>query len=136
MVKAEDLFSLKGRIAVITGGAGLLGVKHAEVIAEAGGIPVLADINLAKAESESTRIAKRFNVLSLGIQVDITDRNEIENIARIIKEKFGKVDILINNAARNPKVETGNTTWSRFENFSLDDWDQDLAVGLTGTFLC
>ena len=50
--------------------------------------------------------------------------------------KFGRIDILINNAANNPKVEDGNTTWSRLENFPLDLWEADIRVGLTGAFLC
>jgi NAD(P)-dependent dehydrogenase (short-subunit alcohol dehydrogenase family) len=50
--------------------------------------------------------------------------------------RFGRVDILINNAARNPKVEGGDTAWSRLENLPLAQWEADLAVGLTGAFLC
>ena len=51
--------------------------------------------------------------------------------------RFGRIDILINNAANNPKVESGGSkVWSRLENFPLEVWNDDLRVGLTGAFLC
>jgi NAD(P)-dependent dehydrogenase (short-subunit alcohol dehydrogenase family) len=132
----RDLFSLEHKVAVITGGAGLLGVKHAEIIAEAGGNPVLMDINIDLAKNEAERISKEYKVNALGLKIDITDKKDVEDKALIIKEKYGRIDILINNAANNPKVEQGNTTWSRFENFSQDNWNKDIAVGLTGAFFC
>jgi NAD(P)-dependent dehydrogenase (short-subunit alcohol dehydrogenase family) len=73
---------------------------------------------------------------SLGIESDITSESSLENARAHILEKFGRIDILINNAANNPKVEDGNTTWSRLENFPLEVWEADLRVGLTGAFLC
>ena len=130
-------FSLKDRVAVITGGAGLLGTQHAEAIAEAGGIPVLWDIDEAAAEREAQRIQETYGAKAQGMTVDITDPASVaDGLANVLKT-FGRVHILINNAAHDPKVgpEAG-TAWSRFENFSRDLWDQDMAVGLTGAFLC
>jgi NAD(P)-dependent dehydrogenase (short-subunit alcohol dehydrogenase family) len=134
-----DVFNLTGRVAIITGGAGLLGIKHAEAIAEAGGIPVIADLNLEKSTQVAQEITSRFGVDSLGIATDITSRESIEQNLKKVLLKFGRIDILVNNAANNPKVEDGapgQKEWSRFENFNLSTWDQDLRVGLTGAFLC
>ena len=98
-----NLFDLKGRVAVITGGAGLLGRKHAEAFAECGGIPVLLDISSEAAE----KFADQIDGDALGLGVDITDEAAIESALETVKQKFGRVDILVNNAANNPKMEVG-----------------------------
>jgi len=133
----KEKFDLSGRVTIITGGAGLLGEMHAEAIAEAGGCPVLADIKGALATAKAKKIAKKYGVASLGIGVDITSRAEVERLAAAVLKKFRRIDSLINNAANDPKVEaTLDESWTRFENFPLKEWNQDIAVGLTGAFLC
>ena len=132
-----DNFSLKDRVAVITGGAGLLGTQHAEAIAEAGGMPVLWDIDGAKAEQEAGRVAETYGAKAKAQTVDVTDPASVADGLADVLKTFGRVHILINNAANDPKMGPGaGTAWSRFENFSQDMWDQDMAVGLTGAFLC
>jgi len=130
-------FDLTGRVAVITGGAGLLGVKHAEAVAEQGAFPVLLDLFGDRAEKAADEISGRFDVRALGLGVDITIPDQIENVRDRIIGEFGRIDILINNAANNPKAEidTGEH-WTRFENFPLEVWQQDISVGLTGAFHC
>ncbi len=136
-VSVRSQFDLTGRVAVITGGAGLLGVRHAEAIAEMGGIPVLVDINGEKARSLAAEIGKIFGVRATGIHTDITQPAAVRDMLDQILSSFGRVDILINNAARNPKMEAhSDVPWTRLEHFPLDVWNQDIAVGLTGAFLC
>ena len=135
----KNLFDLTGRVAVITGGAGLLGRKHAEVVAAHGGIPILADINGPGAKTLAREIARHFGVDCLGVTTDITRRTSVERLQEKLLQRYGRVDILINNAANNPKMEQASesgTEWSRFENFPLAAWNKDLQVGLTGAFLC
>jgi NAD(P)-dependent dehydrogenase (short-subunit alcohol dehydrogenase family) len=145
----KDAFDLTGRVAIITGGAGLLGVKHAEAIAEAGGRPVLADIDAGRAASAARIISEKYGVDCIGAMADITSRASIEALLQTVLDRFGRIDILINNAANNPKVEKASVhvpaeqvpsgqaqEWSRFENFPLPVWERDLMVGLTGAFLC
>ena len=130
-------FDLTGQVAIITGGAGLLGLQHAAAIARAGGTPVLADLRGESAENAAASIAKEYQVPALGVAVDITRKADVEKLREIVLREFGRVDILINNAANDPKVEDPKGgAWARFENLSLDVWNQDLAVGLTGAFLC
>lgn len=140
MKKLRETFDLTGRVAVITGGAGLLGVKHAEAIAEFGGIPVLADIDLGAAETAARGIAEIYGGVSRACETDITSAASVDQLRQRIVADFGRLDILINNAAYNPKVgrvpETSAGAWSRFENFPIDQWNRDLAVSLTGAFLC
>ena len=133
----SELFDLSGRVAVVTGGAGLLGIQHAEAIAEAGGCPVIADINGKSAKEKARLIADRYNVTSLAFQTDITNKAEVDNLLKEVLANLGRMDILINNATNDPKVVSdGNVNWSRFENLTIDVWYKDLAVGLTGAFLC
>jgi NAD(P)-dependent dehydrogenase (short-subunit alcohol dehydrogenase family) len=134
---ARRLFSLQDRVAVITGGAGLLGVKHAEIIASAGGIPVLMDLAGSRAEERANEIARNFGGQAWGIGADITRAEQIRSALTQILERHGRLDILINNAARDPKVSGDATaSLSRVENFPMDQWDADLEVGLKGAFLC
>jgi NAD(P)-dependent dehydrogenase (short-subunit alcohol dehydrogenase family) len=133
----EALFDLTGRVAVITGGCGLLGYRHAEAIAAAGGIPVLVDLPVANPADRARTLGATYGVPAVGIAADITQRAAVEAMLVTILERFGRVDILLNNAANNPKVETpGEVPWSRFEQFPIAIWEADLAVGLTGSFLC
>ncbi|MFN2453675.1 MAG: SDR family oxidoreductase [Pyrinomonadaceae bacterium] len=134
---AQELFNLSGRVAVITGGGGLLGRAHAEIIARAGGNPVLLDIRLDEAEHTAQKLTETFGVRACALQADITQRAQVEAALAGVLARYGRVDILINNAANNPKVEDESSiTWSRLENFSLEQWASDIAVGLTGAFLC
>jgi len=135
----RDQFDLTGRVAMITGGAGLLGVRHAEAIAEMGGIPVLVDLDGEGAQAWAAEIAAVYGVQAMGIQADITQPKMVSGVLARILDTFERVDILINNAAHNPKMEASGTVsahWSRLEHFPLDIWNRDIAVGLTGAFLC
>lgn len=133
----HELFSLKGLNIVVTGAASLLGKKHAEAIAGFEGTPILLDIRAKDVRDLAKEISEEFGVPSRSYVVDITDENQVKNNIGELLATFGKIDGLVNNAANNPKVEEpGKTNFSRLENFPMDVWSQDLAVGLTGAFLC
>ena len=135
--RGHNPFDLTGRVAVITGGAGLLGAQHARAIAGAGGIPVLVDIQQQRASETAAALAHEYGVPAIGCAADITKQPEIEMLRTEILSRFGRVDILINNAANNPKMEASTeVNFSRLENFPLAQWEADIAVGLTGAFLC
>ncbi|HYX27356.1 MAG TPA: SDR family oxidoreductase [Pyrinomonadaceae bacterium] len=138
MSSVKTAFDLTGRVAVITGGAGLLGKKHAEAIAEMGGVPVMLDLKAGHAERSAREIADTFGVNAIGLDCDITQPETIREVLANCLDQFGRVDILINNAAHDPKVgEAGSSQhWSRLENFPLDVWLRDLSVALTGAFVC
>jgi NAD(P)-dependent dehydrogenase (short-subunit alcohol dehydrogenase family) len=135
-VTAGPDFSLKGRVAIITGGAGLLGVRHGEAIAAAGGVAVLADLSEADAVDRAREIENATGAQALGLSCDVTRRESVEALLAAVTTRFGRVDILVNNAANNPKVERPGRDFSRLENFPLEQWAADVAVGLTGPFLC
>src|SRR5437762_7847367 len=117
----RGLFDLTGRVAVITGGCGLLGSKHAEAIAAAGGSPVLVDLAVANPEERAAELASRYGVPALGATADVTNPSDVRRVLSTALERLGSVDILINNAANNPKMEDGtDESWTRLENFPLD----------------
>ena len=129
-------FELKDRVAIITGGAGLLGQKHAEAILECGGIPILLDINIDKVRSATTTLIEKYGQQCLGFGVDITQPDQVEVSCKNIFDQFGRIDILINNATNNPRIEDIANKDLRLEEYPIDEWNKDLTVGLTGAFLC
>ena len=140
--RAHTLFDLTGRVAIITGGAGLLGYHHAAILAAAGAHVVLLDLAAANPGLRADQIQAAHHAQSgseaLGLAVDITSEASLLAARDQILARFGRVDILINNAANNPKVEDTKPgqQWSRLENFPVEVWNADIAVGLTGAFLC
>jgi NAD(P)-dependent dehydrogenase (short-subunit alcohol dehydrogenase family) len=131
-------FDLSGRVALVTGGGGLLGTEHGHALAELGATVVLADINPLSAESTAEAVnAERYAGRAVAAPVDVTSEESVRELARYVNSKIGTVAILVNNAAIDPKVQAGNVAeTSRLENFLLDQWNLQLNVGLTGAFLC
>lgn len=123
-----DLFELTDRVAVITGGSGLLGQSHALAIHRAGGTPVLLDVVAPRTEA---------GFAEHHIRCDITDEAQVRAALAEVLDRHQRIDVLINNAANNPKVEdSGVLTESRLEHYPLAQWEADIAVGLTGAMLC
>src|ERR1035437_508614 len=136
-VVTKSPFDLTGRVALITGGAGLLGPRHAEALAAFGAIPVLLDVRVDRPELAPDSLRERFGPAAIALAANITEPESIRLARDQVLAKLGRIDILINNAANNPKMESGSEVeFSRLENFPLAQWEADLAVGLTGAFLC
>lgn len=134
-----DKFEIKNRVIIITGGAGFLGRKHAEAILDGGGIPVLIDISNESLTRVKEELLKEYPEGTVEIfKADIKDRNAMEQLAVEICGKYSHIDGLINNAANNPKVEgdAKNMKNIRFEDFPIEMWMDDIAVGLTGALVC
>ena len=134
----KELFNLRGRVAIITGGAGLLGMQHAALIAEAGGHAVIADLTEDAVTRSATELTRMFGVEALGVKVDITEKPEVEAMVTSVTEKFGRIDILINNAALTVKGggQSDRDYFAPFEDYPLELWQKALDVNLTGMFLC
>ena len=129
-------FDLTGRVAIITGGCGLLGRRHARAIAQSGGIPVLVDLKRAEPDRVAAELSQELHSRAIGIAADIADRPQVEALLARLLAEFGRVDILINNAANNPKQEHSNEIeFSRFERFPVEQLDADMRVGLTGAMV-
>jgi len=132
-------FNLNGKTALITGGAGLLGIEHAFALLESGSKIILSDTNSKILKSAEKLLLKNYSKDLIDTQImDVTKEEDILKVLNKYKSQEDKIHILINNAALNPKIEneTGSPEFSRLENFSLDQWNLEINVGLTGAFLC
>ena len=132
-----NLFSLKEKIIIVTGASGLLGREHVKAILNAGGTPILLDLNQQILATQINELKKTFEQNISGYAVDITNEEKVKKNCEVVLLKYGKIDGLVNNAANNPKVEsTSQVNFSRLENFPIEIWNKDLDVALKGTFLC
>jgi len=117
-------------VAVITGGTGVLGMEFAKVLAEHGANTVLADVDATKCSQCAEEILKASGKRSLGVRTDVSNQEDVASLMRSAEETFGRIDILINNAAAQPP---GFCT--AFEEYPLDLWNRVMAVNLTAQFL-
>lgn len=137
MNPASNLFDLSGKVTVITGGAGVLGLQHAQAIMSHGGTPVLLDINTEGLIRNAKALSDLFQKEVLNFECDITSTRTVIEVKDKILKNYRNIDILINNAARNPKVEAATgVEFSRLEEFDDEQWNLDLSVGLGGAFIC
>jgi NAD(P)-dependent dehydrogenase (short-subunit alcohol dehydrogenase family) len=129
-----SLFSLRGRTALVTGAAGLLGREHALALAEAGATVVAGDIDA----DACGRLAGTLPSPALGVRLDVTDPESIRSVGSLAEARFGRIDILVNNAAMNDRFEDPalSARLSMFEQYPLDMWKKVMEVNVTGVFLC
>ena len=134
----KDLFDLTGHIAVITGGSGLLGLQHARALLQNKCNVQIWDINTKAMESAELNLRKEFpNGQIYTRLVDVSSEEQVINATKYLSENFGRISILINNAAINPKFESDSiSAASHFENYSVEIWNQEIQIGLTGAMIC
>lgn len=136
---AFEKFDLTGKAALITGAAGLLGMEHAAALLESGASVVLTDMSAAALDAAAQRLGEQHDHARILTEVmDVSDPAAIEGVAQKLGSQGVRVDILVNNAAIDPKVkgDQGVVETSRLEHFPLEQWNLQVAVGLTGAFLC
>jgi NAD(P)-dependent dehydrogenase (short-subunit alcohol dehydrogenase family) len=132
-------FNLNGKTALITGAAGLLGIEHAAALIECGARVVLTDISEPTLDLARSNLDKNFIEAKIIAKVmDVSNPSMVMNTLADLQLQDIRIDILVNNAAIDPKVmgDKGIIETSRLENFALDQWDLQIAIGLTGAFIC
>lgn len=137
MSPIQDKFSLAGRGAVVTGGAGLLGVEFCRTLAEAGAGVVVADINAETAEKTAHSLRDQ-GLKAVGQAVNVTDPESVQAMVDTCVSAFGSLDTIVCSAAMDPKFDASQAGkhGSDFETYPLALWEQALGVNLTGVFLC
>lgn len=128
-----NLFDLSGRVAVVTGGAGLLAAEHAKALVAYGAIVVLADINLPSCEEAAAAISTA-DIHVHAKYCDVTSSQSWQQLLDDVLCEFGKADILVNNAGFTNQSKSINFD-APCEDFPLEDWTAIMQVNLTGSFL-
>src|SRR5690349_6760278 len=128
-----DIFDLTNKVAIITGGAGLLAAEHAKALCSYGAKVILADVN----EVKCTEAAQELQKDKLHVDAkkcDVTSKESWQSLLDDVMNNYGKIDILINNAGFTNQSKSANYS-AAFEDFPLEDWNAIMNVNLTGTFL-
>jgi NAD(P)-dependent dehydrogenase (short-subunit alcohol dehydrogenase family) len=130
----EELFRVDDQVAIVTGGSGLLGEQHALALAEAGAHVVLTDIEAGHCEVLAGRIRRDCGRKVIFVESDVTSAEAWHAVLERVLEEFGRVDILVNNAAYTNQSPTPAYSAGPAD-FPIADWRQILDVNLTGVFL-
>lgn len=125
-IEVMSLFNLTGEKAIVTGAARGLGEQMALALAEAGADVAIVDINLEGAKRVAQEVEK-LDREAISLKIDVTKKNEVEDMVKVVKNKFKKIDIMVNNA--------GIVTNYPAEEMPKQDWDKVIDVNLTGVFL-
>ena len=132
-------FDMTGKTALITGAAGLLGIEHAAALLECGASVVLTDIYYEGLIKVRDVLLDGENPTRIICKVmDVSKLDSIQSVSKELMSTNIRIDILVNNAAIDPKVKDGESILetSRLEFFPLEQWELQIGVGLTGAFLC
>ncbi len=133
-----ELFNLKNRVAIVTGGGGLLGSEFCLTLAEAGATVVIADLNLDLGRKTEKRLADSGGS-AIALELDVSNIESTRSLVSETLKRFGRLDILVNSAALDPKFDPGavkkGIAPGSFEDFPLEKWNDALNVNLTGMFL-
>src|SRR6266851_1398434 len=132
-----ELFRLDGRVALVTGGAGLLGRRYCEALLQAGARIVIGDLDGERAEALAAELDSE---IALGQKLDVGDEQSVRETVRNATQRFGRLDILVNNAALTVRGGSERLSpadyFAPFEEYKRDVWEQALNTNLTGMVLC
>lgn len=141
-----DLFDLSGRVAVVTGGAGLLGSEFCQTLASAGAHVIVADVDEQAAAALAHSLNTRWPLSETSVEIpramaigtDVSKAGPVQIMVASTLRNFGRLDVLVNSAALDPKFDPqhGGAHTNSFEGYPLEAWNRALEVNLTGMFLC
>ncbi len=138
MAKIQEKFDLTGRVAIVTGGVGLLGAEFCRTLAEAGAAVAVVDLNAPAAKKVAESLAQD-GYRALAVPTDITSAGSVNGMLEQVLAAFGRIDILVNSAALDPKFDPDAVAKGiapgQFEEYPLEQWNAALNVNLTGMFL-
>jgi len=133
-------FDLTGKVAIVTGALGLLGREHCRALARAGANVVATDLDPAGISALTRRLSEQFPVEAFGMAADITVTSSLDALRTEVLGRFGRIDVLVNNAAIDDKVAMssapGSGGGSRFEDYPVESFRRILDVNVAGVFSC
>ena len=134
----QEKFDLTRRVAIVTGGVGLLGTEFCKTLAEAGAAVAVVDLNASAAQGVADTLTKS-GYKAQAFTTDITQPESVNAMVENVLSAFGSIDVLVNSAALDPKFDPDamqkGITPGAFEDYPLADWNAALNVNLTGMFL-
>lgn len=134
----QEKFDLSGRVAIVTGGVGLLGAEFCKTLAEAGAAVAVVDLNASASQAVADTLTNS-GYKAQAFAVDITKPDSVNAMVENVLSAFGRIDILVNSAALDPKFDPDavkkGITPGAFEDYPLEQWNAALNVNLTGMFL-
>ncbi len=144
-MKALSFEDLKGKVCVITGGAGVIGTTMVKAMAAAGMKVAIADINREVAEKVAAEIAEECNAMVIGVEANVLDRESLEKAKALINEQLGSIDVLVNGAGGNSPLATTkveqmeekdlNNLEDTFFGLQMEGFDKVYALNFKGTLL-
>jgi len=129
----RPLFELKGKTALVTGGAGFLGRHFSSGLAEFGSNIAVVDLDLEKCREDAKQLEEDHGIRAEGYRCDVSDPDSVKQLTREVSETFGAIDILLNNAAS--KSRDLDEFFAPFEKYSLAQWREIMSVNIDGMFL-
>ena len=130
---AESRFDLKGKVALVTGGAGILGRRFCRGLAGHGASVAIVDIDRTGAERLADEIARETGAATLPVACDLREPAQVKAMTETVLAKFGRIDVLHNNAAG--KSDNPAAFFARFEDYGLEQWRAIMALDLDTMFL-
>jgi len=131
-MSALDLFKLDGKVAIVTGGAKGIGLFYSEALAEAGASVVLADVDSDAVREQTARLSEEHPGRVMGAELDVSKRDSIEAMVATVDERWGRLDILVNNAAIFSVLPMRDSAWDIPES----EWDKVMTVNVRGVYDC
>jgi NAD(P)-dependent dehydrogenase (short-subunit alcohol dehydrogenase family)/predicted dehydrogenase len=133
----RDPFDLTDRVVVVTGATGMLGREYVDELARAGAAVVVTDVNQARCECLAEEVHGATGTDTLAVAADLTRESDIAHLVDRIVARFGRIDVLVNNAAMNPAPGSRESAaqFEAFEEYPRSLWDREIAVNVTGPFL-
>jgi NAD(P)-dependent dehydrogenase (short-subunit alcohol dehydrogenase family) len=128
--------SLQGKVAIVTGALGLLGREHCAALAGAGAHVVATDLNEDALMALAGQLAQRHDRPALGMRADVTRTDSLDALREAVLERFGRIDVLVNNAAIDDKYSSDGVADSRFEDYPVERFRRILDVNVSGVFSC
>jgi NAD(P)-dependent dehydrogenase (short-subunit alcohol dehydrogenase family) len=126
---------IQGKIVIVTGGAKGIGRYAAHTLAQAGGTVILVDTDVERLRATSSEL-RDLKFEPFAVATDVRDENDVRRMVHQVVERFGQVDVLVNDAGIVPHFNWGIPRWPRIRHMDKDFWDRVIQTNLGGTFLC
>jgi len=130
LINPEKIFSMKGKVVVIMGGGGKMGLAFAEVLSNAGATIYLVDLNEEETIKKSLELSKKTKTKINGIGCDLSSQKNVEDCFSSVYSQEGKLDVMIYNVYSKPKGY-----YKDLENYTIDTWEKVMSVNVNGAFL-